>query len=149
MDKTYDIGIYHVTTLSYTNVKLINRETKKNPLFLGPMYIHKKSKNENFEFFLQQLKCKFNELSVKLNCNNNYEYKLIFCSDQEPAIINAIQKVFPYSTLIFCYTHIIKSIGRSVDSTNLSNKISNLVFCNSIDNFNSKVTEIVHNMLQI
>ena len=45
MDKTYDIGIYHVTTLSYTNVKLINRETKKNPLFLGPMYIHKKSKN--------------------------------------------------------------------------------------------------------
>ena len=50
---------------------------------------------------------------MKLNCNSSYEHKLIFCSDQ--AIINDIVKVFPYATILLCYTHLKKSIERSVD----------------------------------
>ena len=91
VDKTYDLGIYHVTCLSYKNVKLLTKEFPKgNPLFLGPIFVHKKSKNINFDYFFEHLKKKFDELSLKLNCNANYQHKMVFCSDQERAIINGI-----------------------------------------------------------
>ena len=42
IDKTFNICNYHVTPLSYISTKLINFETKNHPLFLGPIFIHKK-----------------------------------------------------------------------------------------------------------
>ena len=49
VNKTFDIGIYHVTCLSYKNLKLITKEYPKgNPLFMGPIFVHK---NKNFDFF--------------------------------------------------------------------------------------------------
>ena len=143
VDKTFNLGIYYVTTLSFTNIKLINKESKKNPLFLGPVYIHKKSKNQNFEYFFKQLKIKLDEISVKLKCNSSYEHKLIFCTDQEQAIINGILKVFPYATILLCYIHLRKSIERSVDSSDLGKQISKLVYCKSLDSFNEKTVEIL------
>ena len=146
VDKTYDLGIYHVTCLSYKNVKLLTKEFPKgNPLFLGPIFVHKKSKNINFDYFFEHLKKKFDELSLKLNCNTNYQHKMVFCSDQERAIINGIRKSFPFSRIIFCYTHLQGNVLRNVDSTELSKKINKLVFCKSLNEFNDAVINIYEN----
>ena len=142
VDKTFDLGIYFLTAISFQNKKILTKRSSNYPLFLGPMLLHKKSKNENFEFFFQQLKKKFDELKVKLNCNNNYESKLIFCSDQEKAITNGIQKVFPLSTIVYCYCHLKKSIERTVDSSRLGNMISSLMHLNSLESFQQKVDSI-------
>ena len=53
----------------------------------------------------------------------------MFYSDLENAIINGIKKSFPFSTIFFCYTHLQGNISSTVDSTDLSKKISKLVTC--------------------
>ena len=68
---------------------------------------------------------------------------MFFCADQEKAIINGIRKSFPFSTIIFCYTHLQGNISSSVDSSELSKKIKKLVTCDSLQLFNDSVSEIL------
>ena len=70
---------------------------------------------------------------------------MVFCSDQERAIINGIRKSFPFSRIIFCYTHLQGNVLRNVDSTELSKKINKLVFCKSLNEFNDAVINIYEN----
>ena len=70
----------------------------------------------NINFFVNLLlKVVIYSFKLALNCNGSYEHKLIFCSDQ--AIINRIEEVFPYSTILFCYTDMEKSIERFMKET--------------------------------
>ena len=110
---------------------------------MGPIFVHKKSKNRNFDLFFEHLKNKFDELSLKLKCNTNYHYKMFFCSDQEKAIINGIRKSFLFSTIIFCHTHLQGNISSSVDSSELCKKIKKLVTYDSLQLFNDSVSEIL------
>ena len=70
----------------------------------------------NINFFLNLLlKVVLYYFNLALNCNGSYEHKLMIWSDQ--AIINGIKKVFPYSTILFCYTDMEKSIERFMKET--------------------------------
>ena len=58
VDKTFDLGIYFLTTISFQNKKILTTRSSNYPLFLGPMFLHKKSINKKFLVFFLTIKKK-------------------------------------------------------------------------------------------
>ena len=137
IDKTFNICNYHVTAISYLNTKLIDTRSNCFPLFLGPIFIHKKSTKQNFNFFLTELKTQLTLVAQKLNYSDEWLSKIVFVSDQEQAITSQIMSIFPKGTLILCSLHISKNIFRKLDSRLLSQSIVKLLYCDSEANFES------------
>ncbi len=42
VDPTFNLGEFSVIVTTYRHLQLLNRNTKKNPVFLGPMLIHQR-----------------------------------------------------------------------------------------------------------
>ena len=40
VDPTFNLGDFYVTVTTYENLLMVNRKTKKHPVFIGPMLVH-------------------------------------------------------------------------------------------------------------
>ena len=49
-DPTFKNGRFNVTPVSYRNIMLQSRRTKKCPVFLGPMMIHQRKRFQSYHF---------------------------------------------------------------------------------------------------
>ena len=113
VDKTYNLCEMHVTVTCYKQVSVTNPRTGNAPVFLGPVLIHDSSTFEAYCLFLQHLQLKM--LGADFT-------KLVIGTDDETALVNAIQHVFPASTHVLCTRHLKENVSRKLKDDALSRK---------------------------
>lgn len=97
VDKTFMLCKMHVTVTCYKQLTVTRSSTGKNPICIGPMFIHDCSAYETYTEFFQHLR-------LRLPCANFG--KLVIGSDDERALVKAITATFPESTHILCTRHL-------------------------------------------
>ena len=55
VDTTFNLCDLWITDTSYRNQRLINRESQKHPVFLGPMMLHFTKNVETFQRFAMEI----------------------------------------------------------------------------------------------
>ena len=80
--------------------------SSEHPLFIGPVFIHRGSNYEAYNYFFSTIKASLcssdtiNTFELKLNCD------ILIGSDEEKALAKAIDSVFPSSIRFLCTKHL-------------------------------------------
>ncbi|VDI75391.1 Hypothetical predicted protein [Mytilus galloprovincialis] len=82
--KRFNLGSFYVTSIVYKNVN--RKETKDNPIFAGPMVLHKDASYTTYRGFFSHISA-----TLELRLHETIE----FGSDDEKAMTKAIEKAFP------------------------------------------------------
>ena len=96
-DKTYNLGNIFLTGSAYKNLAVKSSKTGEVPIFLGPMYLHTKSTFSDFHPFFSCLASKLRDISAN---------KLIISSDNERALVKAIEFNFHTANHFLCSRHL-------------------------------------------
>ena len=48
IDPTFNLGDFSVTVTTYRHLQLVERNTKKPPVFLGPMLVHQRKTTQSY-----------------------------------------------------------------------------------------------------
>ena len=109
IDRTVNLGKCFATTIIFKNERLMGTESKKNPMFLGPIFLHWDGKTETY--------CKFfSHISAKVERNFDPDLKLnektIIGSDDEKALLKAIEICFPNARRYLCTKHLEDNVLR-------------------------------------
>ena len=54
-DPTFNLGEFSVTVTTYRHLQLLDRNTKKPPVFLGPMLIHQRKTTQLYHFLASSI----------------------------------------------------------------------------------------------
>ena len=92
IDRTFNLGPCFVTTLVYKNKSAVRKTNNEHPIFLGPVMFHFDGKTDSYTAF-------FSHLSTVLGVHGVHtelmdDSHIIFRSDEEKAIVNAIRTIF-------------------------------------------------------
>ena len=60
VDRTFNLGAHFLTAITFKNKKVMLRENNSNPLFLGPCFLHKNAKEDDYDHFFNFIKSKIN-----------------------------------------------------------------------------------------
>ena len=115
IDRTFNLGNYYVTTLVYKNQRVVRKESTKTnkhdnqdlpaqPIFLGPVLLHKDATYKTYKSFLEHIKTELESdiEAVELRLPESIE----FGTDDEKALTKAIDNVFPSSIRVLCTKHL-------------------------------------------
>jgi hypothetical protein len=102
IDRTFNLGSFFVTGLVYKSVRVLKKDTKEPPIFIGPLLLHKDASFPTYYNFFSFLAGKFKLDSLELRIDEN----LTFGSDDEKAITKAIESAFPNATRRLCSKHL-------------------------------------------
>ena len=89
IDRTFNLGTYFLTAICFKNKKVKTRSSGSNPVFLGPCFLHKFAKEEDYNYFFSFLRCKICSMYEDFNFS-----KLSFITDGEQAMITLLTVVF-------------------------------------------------------
>lgn len=123
IDKTFNLCDMHVNATCYKQVTVDMQSTGEPPIFMGPLYIHDNSDYETYCNFFYHLKIKLSGTDTS---------RLIFSTDDEKALVNAITTSFPNSDHMLCKRHLYqntkqKLVDDSVDKADRQ-KILDLIY---------------------
>ena len=104
-----------VTTLVYKHPALLRKTTRENPVFVGPMFIHGRSQTDDYDIF-------FSHIASKLKLNN-----IVFGTDSEKALTNALTRCFPSSTHILCTQHLRTNLKEYMDKVGVAREERNTI----------------------
>ena len=106
IDRTFNLGSFFVTALVYKNLRVVRKDSpKENPLFLGPIFLHKKATFEAYHAFFSAIKARVCQKNSVRAIEVRVSKKLLFGSDEEQALTKSIENVFPSSTRLLCTNH--------------------------------------------
>ena len=108
MDKTYNLGDFHVTPFTYKNLSVVNRHTQDHPITFGPKFIHSNSSTKTYSMFMHHIADNFTEQEL---C------KLTIGSDDEYAMKASFKRCFPQSTHVLCTRHLGKNANDYLENT--------------------------------
>ena len=108
MDKTYNLGDFHVTPFTYKNLSVVNRNTQDHPITFGPTFIHSNSSTKTYSMFLHHVADNFTEQELS---------KLTIGSDDEYAMKASFKRCFPESTHVLCTRHLRKNANDYLENT--------------------------------
>ena len=97
IDKSFNLGDIYVTATSFKHKGLLRKETRDHPIVMGPLLLHGNSTETIFRCFLS-------DVSDALGDHNKSQF--IIGSDEERALVNAINSVFPGCTRLSCTRHL-------------------------------------------
>ena len=107
VDRTFNLGKFFVTALVYNNLRVVRSDdSSEHPLFIGPVFIHRDSNYEAYNYFFSSIKaslCSSDTIytfELKLNCD------ILIGSNEEKALTKAIDSVFPSSIRFLCTKHL-------------------------------------------
>ena len=104
MDKTYNLGEFHITPTVYKDKSVKRREgSKVHPICFGPTFIHRNSTTKAYQFFLHD---------IADNLTDNEMASLTVGSDEELAYKNAIKRCLSGSTHVLCTRHMKENSNR-------------------------------------
>ena len=105
IDRTFNLGVYFVTTFVYKSKRVIVRETKNNPLILGPIFLHKDASYRTYRSFFAHIAAE-----LEVNLINVIDVRLSkeiqLGSDDEKALTKAVDATFPDSKRLLCARHL-------------------------------------------
>lgn len=123
-------------------IDFIRKSSSNEPVILmGPMLLHTKAQTETFMGFLLHLKLALGK-ELKLSEIELRDDDIVFGSDQELALVNAINLTFPNSKLTLCSRHLSDYLGRFLDEKmrmnrseigTIKNKFFNLLLSSKSD----------------
>ena len=102
IDKTFGLGKYFITTMTYQNMNVRNKIDGTHPVMLGAVFLHYTSTMDDFQ-------CFFDAIQKKLD---KFDVDVVVGSDREPALVQGAKKSFPKSSIIHCTRHIRENIER-------------------------------------
>jgi hypothetical protein len=109
MDRTFHLSRCYVTFMVYKQKNLLwTGGQKGSPVFLGPVYIHWKGNYENyFEMFAALKRDLFDQDLAGTQMDPTF---LNFGSDQEKALLKALNAVFPECPKLLCVRHLMQNL---------------------------------------
>ena len=123
IDRTFNLGACYVTTLTFKNKNIIRTTSGEPPIMLGPVYLHWEGSFQSYHRFLSHIQSRFSDIDTS---------KIVFGSDGEKAVINAISDCFPNSTHTLCTRHLKENLAHQLrkemtmeNATSIVNKIFN------------------------
>ena len=108
MDKTYNLGDFHVTSFTHKNLSVVNRYTQDHPITFGPTFIHSSSSVKTYATFLHHTADNFTEQELS---------KLTIGSDDQYAMKASFKRCFPQSTHVLCTRHLRKNANDYLEDT--------------------------------
>ena len=100
-DKTFNLSKdIHLTVSAFKQKSFLRNSTQDHPIFLGSMMLHGSSTTESYASF-------FCHLASKLNASDSD--CMVFGTDNEMSMRNAIKQAFPNATQILCMRHLIQN----------------------------------------
>ena len=134
IDRTFNLGNYYVTTLVYKNQRVVRIESTKTnkhdnqdlpaqPIFLGPVLLHKHATYKTYKSFLEHIKTELESdiEAVELRLPESIE----FGTDDEKALTKAIDNVFPSSIRVLCTKHLKDNVKHYLQKVSNGAKIRN------------------------
>ena len=108
MDKTYNLGEFHVTPTVYKDKSVKRREgSQDHPICFGPTFIHQSSTTKAYQSFLHD---------IADNLTDNEIANLTVGTDEELAFKNAIKRCFSGSTHVLCTRHLKENTNRHMQN---------------------------------
>jgi hypothetical protein len=102
VDRTFNLGSFFVTSLVYKNHMVFRKETKDQPIFAGPMLLHKDATYPTYLSFCSHLSALIKIDNLELRIPEDIE----FGSDDKKAMTNAISDAFPQARRRLCTKHL-------------------------------------------
>ena len=118
IDKTFNLCNMHVTTSCYKQTSVVRTRTEEPRIFFGPIFIHDNSDFESFGNFFFHLKMKLIETDCK---------QLVLGTDDEKALVKAIQTAFPESTHVLCSRHLKQNVIHKLQDDAVSKSDRNVI----------------------
>ena len=139
------------TATCYKQTTVIMETTKEPPIFLGPIFIHDNSDFDSFSNFFNHLRTKL----IQIDTTN-----LVFGTDEELALVNAIKYAFPDYGHILCMRHLRQNVKQKlvddcIDKTDRNSILDDIFGDNGLLNaedamcFDIKLSEIDEKSKQI
>jgi len=88
----------------FKNGQMPRKETQEPPLILGPIYLHWDGTYEAYQAFFAHLQSKLD--NVALSGMKIGVPDLLVGSDEEKALLKAVERCFPNSTTFLCCRHL-------------------------------------------
>ena len=102
VDRTFNLSTLFVTVTVFKNRTVIRKSSHEPPLFLGPMFLHGDGQQETYLQFFSHLSAKLNDVhSMELRSDS----KIMTGSDEEKALVAALQCAFPNAKHLYCMLH--------------------------------------------
>jgi len=98
IDRTFNLGPCFLTALVYQNFNLVRKSTQTAPIMLGPVFLHWDGLYPTYCDFLSKIR---SALGYHIPVE-----KLVFGTDEELTLVNAIKTNFPSSQHILCTRHL-------------------------------------------
>ena len=95
VDPTFNFKNFSVMPTSYRNLLLKSRQTGKNPVFIGPIFIHHTKQRATYKQFFDKLK------SIRGKLGDVISYG----TDGEKALSDALGEAFPLAIHLRCFRH--------------------------------------------
>ena len=105
---TFDLGNFYVTPVAFLHPMFHSRLTKKSPLFVGPMLIHKRMTFSTYHYFAAQLVCLCPDLKPIR----------AFGTDGEKALYQAFSAAFPEAIHLRCFKHFTDNVEQKLRAMN-------------------------------
>ena len=106
IDKTYNLGDFHVTPTIYKDLSVLRRSTMDNPLCFGPTFIHTSSTTKAYSSFFHEIADNLTDEEIS---------NLTVGSDEEAAFKAAIQRCFHGCTHVLCTRHLKQNANRYME----------------------------------
>jgi len=110
VDRTFNLGPCFVTIMAYKNMSVLRKcnGLRDHPIFLGPVMFHYDGKGDTHNIYFRRI-CDVGEFTG--------DVELVFGSDEEKAIINAVKVSFPTTEHMYCSRHIEENARRHMTDT--------------------------------
>jgi hypothetical protein len=96
VDPTFNLGEFSVTVTTYRHLQLLDRKTKKPPVFLGPMLIHQRKTAQSYHFLASSMVGLYPELAAVQAIG----------TDGEKPLGDAFKLQFRSATHLLCFIHV-------------------------------------------
>ncbi|XP_060563165.1 uncharacterized protein LOC132722661 [Ruditapes philippinarum] len=97
IDKTYNLGDFHVTPTVYQDLSVIRESNGHHPITFGPIFIHTNSSTKTLSSFFHD---------IADNLSEDELINLVIGSDDDNSFKVAIERCFPESTHTLCTRHL-------------------------------------------
>ncbi|KAK3103000.1 hypothetical protein FSP39_015680, partial [Pinctada imbricata] len=108
IDRTFNVGSCYLTVITFKNPNIVREETSESPIMLGPVFLHWDGQYHTYQRFLSHLQSRLQGLD---------QSKIVFGSDGEKAVLNAIQSCFPNAVHTLCTRHLKENLTHNLRKT--------------------------------
>ena len=104
IDPTFNLGEFSVTVMTYRHLQLVDRNTKKSPVLIGPMVIHQRKTTQSYHFLASSI----------IGICPKLTSLVAFGTDGEKALWDAFHMQFKDAKHILCFLHVRDRIIRKL-----------------------------------